>query len=130
MTSVPNDPSTHTPVAAGPAYIETIRRLPSTFTATLKIDPDNRFNLTAVAVLAGADKIGYLPADLSRSYFQTVKERGAIECPGRHAPSSAEENTGVDVLLDLSAGLKTRRTADAETRPTGEAETRPTGEAV
>lgn len=89
------------PVAAGPAFTERIQRLPSKFTATLTHEPDNRFNLTAVAVHAGGEKIGYLPADLSKDYVDAVKGR-SIECPGRRASVAAHEDTGVDVLLDLS----------------------------
>ena len=95
-------PVFHVPVAAGPAYAERIQQLPSKFTATLKTDPDNRVNHTAVAVWAAGEKVGYLPADLSREYFNAVKSAGEIECQGRRAPVSAHEDTGVDLLLDLS----------------------------
>jgi hypothetical protein len=94
-------PLTHVPVAAGPAYLERIQRLPSKFTATLKAEPDNRFNLAAVAVIAAGEKIGYLPPEISRHYFEPLKQ-AAAECPGRRASLSAHENTGVDVLLDLT----------------------------
>jgi len=97
-----SDPITHVPLAAGPAYFEQIQRLPSKFTATLKAEPGNRFNLSAVAVHAGGDKIGYLPPDISRHYFDTLKDGGGAECTGRRAPVSAHENTGTDVLLDLT----------------------------
>ena len=92
----------HVPVAAGPAYIERIQRLPSKFAVTLKAEPDNRFNATAVAVIAAGEKIGYLPPETSRHYFESLKSGATIECPGRRAPVSAHENTGVDVLLDLT----------------------------
>lgn len=95
-------PASHVPVAAGPAYAGQIDRLPSKFTATLKPDPDNRVNVTAIAVWAGGSKIGYLPADLSREYYSAVKSAGEVECQGRRAPVSAREDTGVDVLLDMS----------------------------
>ena len=95
-------PASHVPVSAGPAYAEQIDRLPSKFTATLKPDPDNTVNFTAVAVWAGGSKVGYLPADLSREYYDSVKAAGAIECQGRRAPVSARDDTGVDLLLDLS----------------------------
>jgi hypothetical protein len=100
---VSTTPACHVPVAAGPAYAEQIRRLPSKFIATLRTDPDNRFNFTAVAVWAGGEKVGYLPADLSRAYFEAVKGAGEVECEGRHAPVSAREDSGVELLLDLSA---------------------------
>jgi hypothetical protein len=95
------DPLTHVPVAAGLAYIERIQRLPSKFTATLAAEPDNRFNLTAVAVLVDGEKVGYLPADLSHRYHETVKA-APCQCPGRRASVAAIENTGVALLLDLA----------------------------
>src|SRR3954467_6911464 len=96
------DPIAHVPLAAGPAYFESIQRLPSKFTVTLKPEPDNRFNLSAVAGYAGGEKIGYLPPDISRHYFDALKEGPGAEGQGRRAPLSAHENTGVDVLLDLT----------------------------
>lgn len=95
-------PLTHVPVAAGPAYAEVIQRLPSKFTATLAAEPDNRFNLAAVAVIASGEKIGYLPPEISRHYFDALKGTAGVECPGRRAPMAAHENTGTDVLLDLT----------------------------
>jgi len=99
---VTSTPVTHVPVAAGPAYFDRIQRLPFRFTATLKAEPDNRFNFAAVAVIAAGEKIGYLPPEISRHYFESLKGGAGAECPGRRAPASAHENTGVDVLLDLS----------------------------
>ena len=95
------DPIAHVPLVAGPAYFERIQRLPSKFSATLAAEADNRFNRSAVAVYAGGEKIGYLPPELSRHYFGALPAQGA-ECQGRRAPISAHENTGVDVLLDLT----------------------------
>ena len=90
------------PVAAGLCYIERIQRLPSRFTATLASDPGNPYNLTAVAVLVNGEKVGYLPADLSHQYIDAVKT-AAVECPGRRAAVGTAEQTGVELLLDLSA---------------------------
>ena len=95
-------PVTHVPVAAGPAYAERIQRLPSKIAVTLKAEPENRFNFAAVAVMAGGEKIGYLPPEISRHYFEPLKAAPGVECPGRRAPLSAHENTGVDILLDLT----------------------------
>lgn len=95
-------PLTHTPVVAGPAYAEAIQRLPSKFTVTLAAEPENRFNLAAVAVLASGEKIGYLPPEISRRYFAALKGTPGVECPGRRAPMASHENTGTDVLLDLT----------------------------
>jgi hypothetical protein len=95
-------PRSHVPVAAGPAYAEQIQRLPLKFTVTLRAEPDNRFNHAAVAVMAGADKIGYLPPEISGHYFESAKQPGGIGCPARRASMSAHENTGTDILLDLT----------------------------
>ena len=99
---MPTTPVTHVPVAAGPAYAERIQRLPSKFTVTLKPEPDNRFNHAAVAVHAGGEKVGYLPPEISRRYFEPLQAGSPVECPGRRAPLSAHENTGTDLLLDLT----------------------------
>ena len=95
-------PLSHVPVAAGPAYADAIQRLPSKFTVTLRAEPDNRFNHAAVVVLFSGEKIGYLPPDISRHYFPSLKDSGGADCPGRRAPMSAHENTGTDILLDLT----------------------------
>ena len=99
---MPTNPLTHVPVAAGPAYAEAIQRLPSRFTATLRAEPDNRFNHAAVAVTVSGEKIGYLPPEISRRYFDALKDTAGSECQGRRAPVSAHENTGTDILLDLT----------------------------
>ena len=95
-------PLTHVPVAAGPAYAERIQRLHSKFTVTLRADPDNRFNHAAVAVLADGETIGYLPPEISRHYFEPLKATPGVSCPGRRASASAREDTGVEILLDLT----------------------------
>ena len=73
------DPRNHVPVAAGPAYADQIQRLPSKFTATLVAEPDNRFNHAAVAVHASGGKIGYLPPDVSRHYFDARLQPGLLQ---------------------------------------------------
>lgn len=89
-------------MVAGLAYIERIQRLPWRFTATLLAEPANRFNRAAVAVQANGEKIGYLPPELSRHYFDRLKDGGPVECAARRAPISEREDTGVEVLLDLT----------------------------
>jgi hypothetical protein len=96
------NPIARVPVAAGPAYAEHIGRLPSSFTATLEAEPDNRFNHEAVVVRAGGEKIGYLPPEISRHYFAALKDRPGVDCPGRRASVAAHEDTGTDLLLDLT----------------------------
>ena len=102
MRGVSITPLTHVPVVAGPAYLERIRRLPSKFAVTLTAEPDNRFNRAAVAVLAGGEKVGYLPPEISVHYFDALKGGPGVECQGRHASVSAQETSGVEILLDLT----------------------------
>ena len=100
-----NRPLTHVPVAAGPAYTERIQQLPSKFTVTLRADPRNRFNHAAVAVLADGEVVGYLPPEISRHYFEPLSkltDTAGVACPGRRASRSAREDTGVELLLDLT----------------------------
>lgn len=99
---MPTIPVTHVPVAAGPAYAEAIQRLPSKFTAALRAEPGNRFNHAAVVVMASGEKIGYLPPEIARHYFDALKDTPGAECQGRRAPISARENTGTEILLDLT----------------------------
>ena len=100
---MPTSPLAHIPVAAGPAYAEAIQRLPSKFTATLRAEPGNRFNHAAVSVHVSGEKVGYLPPEISRRYFETLKaDVQPVECPGRRAPLSSHDNTGTDLLLDLT----------------------------
>ena len=81
-----------------------MRQLPPQFTATLAAEPDNRFHRCAVAVLASGSRIGYLPPEIASHYFDSVKAAAApVECPARHAPEAECEDTGVMVLLDVSA---------------------------
>ena len=95
-------PLTHVPVAAGPAFAERIQQLPSKFTVTLKADLENRFNHAAVAVLADGETVGYLPPEIARHYFEPLKATPGVACPGRRASMWAHEDTGVDILLDLT----------------------------
>ena len=94
-------PVTHVPVVAGAAYIENVRQLPSSFAATLQAEPDNRVNFRAVAVMAGGAKVGYLPPEIARHYFEPLSKQSA-EAPGRRAPMSVRDDTGVELLLDLT----------------------------
>lgn len=91
------------PVVAGVAFIERVRRLPPTFTATLVAEPDHRYFRQAIAVLVNAEKVGYVAPEISRLYFDGLKESGAAACPGRLAERSDRETSGVELLLDFSA---------------------------
>jgi hypothetical protein len=83
---------------AGLAYVEAVRTLPTSFVATLKPEPGNRFNSRAVAVYVANEKVGYLPPEISAQYFESP----TISCPGVLAPESSAEDTGVLIVLDAA----------------------------
>jgi hypothetical protein len=91
------------PVVAGLAYIERVRRLPSAFTATLEVEPENRYFRHAIAVVAGGEKVGYVAPEIARGCFETIKAaQPAVTCPGRRARHSDHESSGVELLLDFT----------------------------
>ena len=91
------------PVVAGVAYIERVRRLPHSFTATLAIEPDNRYLLHAIAVLADGEKIGYVAPEIAAGIFDEVKAAATpVTCPARRASRADHETSGVEVLLDFT----------------------------
>ena len=91
------------PVVAGVAYIERVRRLPSTFSVTLAAEPGNRYFPHAIAVLASGEKVGYVAPEVARRYYEGVKSSSAsIECRARRAAASDHETSGVELLLDFS----------------------------
>lgn len=92
------------PVVAGLAYIERVRRLPATFTASLSAEPDNRYFRHAIAVLVDGEKVGYVAPEVAAGIFGAVT--AATEpwsCPGRRAAVSDHETSGVEILLNFSA---------------------------
>jgi hypothetical protein len=92
------------PVVAGLASIERVRPLPSAFTATLAAEPDNRYFLRAVAVLANGEKVGYVAPEISADYFEAIKNHaGSLTCPARRGEPSDHETSGVELLLDFSS---------------------------
>jgi hypothetical protein len=91
------------PVVAGLGYIERVRQLPSTFTATLVVEPDNRYFRHAIAVLAGDGKVGYVAPEIAAGIFETLTTADVpMTCPGRRAATSDHETSGVEILLDFS----------------------------
>ena len=91
------------PMVAGVAYIERIRRLPATFTATLAAEPDNRYFRHAIAVLFQGEKIGYVAPEVAAGVFDAINGGSApIACPARRAAPIDHESTGVEILLDFS----------------------------
>jgi hypothetical protein len=91
------------PVVAGIAYIERVRRLPASFTATLAVEPDNRYFRHAIAVLVDGEKVGYVAPEIAAGVYDTVKAAPeALTCPARRASTSDHETSGVEILLDFS----------------------------
>ena len=92
-----------TPVVAGLGYIERVRQLPETFTATLAVEPHNRYFRHAIAVLVDGAKVGYIAPEIAADIFDSVKAASApVTCPGRRALPSDHATSGVELLLDLS----------------------------
>ena len=92
-----------TPVVAGLGYIERVRQLPETFTATLAVEPDNRYFRHAIAVLVDGAKVGYVAPEIAADIFDSVKSAGTpVTCPARRALPSDHATSGVELLLDLS----------------------------
>src|SRR3954471_7725623 len=91
------------PLVAGLAYIERIRPLQSTFTATLVPEPGNRYFRHAIAVLAGGEKIGYVAPEVAVRYFDPLVAAGQATCPARRALHSDHETSGVELLLDFTS---------------------------
>ena len=92
------------PVVAGLAYIEHVRRLPSPFTATLTVEPENRYFRHAIAVIANGAKVGYVAPEISRGCYEAIKAAPApVTCPGRRALHSDHASSGVALFLDFSS---------------------------
>ena len=92
------------PMVAGVAYRERLRKLPTTFTATLAVEPHNRYFLQAIAVLVQGEKIGYVAPEIAANYYEVVKgSRMPLTCPARRASPTDHETSGVEILLDFSA---------------------------
>lgn len=91
------------PVVAGVAYIERVRRLAATFTATLAAEPDNRYFRHAIAVLSDGEKVGYIAPEVAARYYEGIKgHAGAVTCPARRGAVTDHETSGVELLLDFT----------------------------
>ncbi len=91
------------PVVGGLAYLEHVRRLPSAFTATLQVEPDNRYFRHAIAVVAAGAKVGYIAPEVARRYSTPIAAAaGPVSCPGRRALHTDHETSGVELFLDLT----------------------------
>ena len=95
-----------TPVVGGLGYVERVRALPASFTASLAAEPENRYFLNAVAVLVNGAKVGYLAPEVSGRVFERVKAAAApVTCQARRARPEDHATSGVEILIDLPAGL-------------------------
>ena len=93
------------PVVGGLAYAERVVRLPSSFTAMLVPERDNRYFRHAIAVRVNGEKIGYVAPEIAPHYYDPLlaRESQPPSCPGRRAAPIDREATGVEAVLDFSA---------------------------
>jgi hypothetical protein len=92
------------PVVAGIAYVEQVRRLPSSFTAVLQPAPGNQYFREAIAVVVNGEKVGYVAPEIARWYYASIAAATERQtCPGRHASHADHEGSGVELLLDFSS---------------------------
>lgn len=91
------------PMVAGVAYRERLQKLPASFTATLAVEPDNRYLPHAIAVLVHGEKIGYIAPEIAVNYYDAVKgSTPALTCPVRRSSPTDHDTSGVEALLDFS----------------------------
>jgi hypothetical protein len=91
------------PVVGGLAYIDHVRRLPSAFTATLRIEAENHYFRHAIAVIAAGAKVGYIAPEVARGSFATVAAATQeVTCPGRRSTHTDHETSGVELFLDFT----------------------------
>jgi hypothetical protein len=91
------------PVVGGLAYIEHVRRVASSFTATLRIESENRYFPQAIAVVVAGAKVGYVAPELSREYHASIAAAPEpVTCPGRRATHTDHETSGVELFLDFT----------------------------
>ena len=91
------------PVVGGLGYVEHVRSLPTSFTATLVAEPDNRYFGHALAVMVNGGKAGYVAPEVAVNVFEAIEaSASAVTCPGRRATSTDHDTSGVELLLDFS----------------------------
>ena len=92
------------PVVAGIAYLERVRRLPSSFTASLHPESGHQYFRQAIAVLVNGEKVGYVAPEIARGCYASMAAATEPQtCPGRHASHADHEASGVELLLDFSS---------------------------
>ena len=91
------------PVVGGLADVEHVRRLPASFTATLTVEPENRYFQHAITVVVDNSKVGYVAPEIAANVYDTVKSAAApLTCTGRRASAADHATSGVEVLLDFT----------------------------
>ena len=94
------------PVVGGLAYIERVRLVPSSFSATLVPEPDNRYLPHGIAVTVAGEKLGYVAPEVAREYWEAVQATAStVVCPARRGSLADHETSGVELLLDCSGLL-------------------------
>jgi hypothetical protein len=89
-------------------YVERVRTLPASFTVSLAVEPANRYFPHAIAVLASGEKVGYVAPEVASRIFDQVKAAPApIACSARRAGPEDHASSGVEILIELPAGLAT-----------------------
>ena len=90
-------------MVGGLAYIEHVRRVPSSFTATLRVEPENRYFPDAIAVVVAGAKVGYIAPELARGFHASIAAAPEpVTCPGRRATHTDHETSGVELFLDFT----------------------------
>jgi hypothetical protein len=98
--------ASHVAVVGSLAYRERLGALPAEFTATLVLEPENRYFLHAVAVHGPTGKIGYVAPEASRSRFGAIKAAaaaGAVSCSARRAGADRTAQGAIEAFVDLSS---------------------------
>jgi hypothetical protein len=91
------------PVVGGLGYVEKVRELPASFSASLVPEPDNRYFRHAIAIVVNGGKVGYIAPEIAADIFETIRTSAApVTCPGRCALPSDHATSGVELLLDFS----------------------------
>ena len=91
------------PVVGGLGYVERVRQLPASFTASLVVEPDNRYFPHAIAVLVNGEKVGYVAPEIAATIFESLQGVSApVTCQGRRATKADHATSGVEILLDFS----------------------------
>ncbi len=92
------------PVVGGLAYAERLCHVPSSFQATITVDPGQRYFRHAIAVSVAGEKVGYVAPEVAIGYFAPLAAAGGTAtCPGRRAAVPDRETSGVALLLDFSS---------------------------